>query len=95
MTIGEASSHPAQGLNDPLGHLVDPRDPAEDVDEDGLHRRVGVDDLEGGCHHVGVGASADVEEVGGLTTDLGDDVEGLMARPAPLAMMPTVPDSPM
>ncbi len=27
---------------------------------------IGVDDFEGGGHHVGVGAAADVEEVGGL-----------------------------
>ena len=36
---------------------------------------VGVDDLEGGRHHVGVGAAADVEEVGRLAADLVDDVE--------------------
>src|ERR1700733_11555642 len=37
-----AELDPAHGLDDPLGHLVDPGDAAEDVDEDGLHRRIGV-----------------------------------------------------
>ena len=37
---------------------------AEDVDEDGLHLGVVVDDLEGTGHDLGVGAAADVEEVG-------------------------------
>ena len=38
-------------------------------------RLVEVDDLERGRHHVGVGAAADVEEVGRPATDLVDDVE--------------------
>jgi hypothetical protein len=36
-TMGELMS-PGQGLEDALGHLVDPGDAAEDVDEDGLAR---------------------------------------------------------
>ena len=40
-----------------------------------LHVLVEVDDLERGGHHVGVGAAADVEEVGGRAADLVDDVE--------------------
>ena len=43
-----------------------------------IDRTVGVvvDDLEGAGHHVGVGAAADVEEVGRLAADLVDDVDG-------------------
>ena len=53
-------------LHDALGEHVAAQDAAEDVDEDGLHRGVGQDDLEGRLHLLGVGAAADVEEVGGL-----------------------------
>jgi hypothetical protein len=49
-----------EGLQHAVGHLVDPGDPTEDVDEDGAHSRVRIDDLEGGGHHVGVGAATDV-----------------------------------
>ena len=38
--------------------------------------RVVVDDLERAGHDVGVGAAADVEEVGRLAADLVDDVDG-------------------
>ena len=72
---------PAERLDDPLGHLVHPGDAAEDVDEDGPDRRVGVDHLEGGGHDVGVGAAADVEEVGGGAADLVDHVEGAHGQP--------------
>ena len=96
MTIGELNFDPAHGLDDALGHLVDPGDTAEDVDEDGLHLGVGVDDLEGGGHHVGVGTAADVEEVGRARRRPASTTSSvLMARPAPLAMMPTLPDRPM
>ena len=40
-----------------------------------LHLRVVVDDLERAGHDVGVGAAADVEEVGRRAADLVDDVE--------------------
>jgi hypothetical protein len=60
-----------------------------------LHGRVGVDDLEGGGHHVGVGAAADVEEVGRRAAALVDHVERAHGQPAPLAMMPTEPSRPM
>ena len=42
---------------------------------------VEVDDLERGGHHVGVGAAADVEEVGGRATDLVHDVERAHRQP--------------
>ncbi len=57
------------------------RDAAEDVDEDALHALVEVDDLERTRHHVGIGAAADVEEVGGRAADLIDDVEGRHGEP--------------
>ena len=59
-------SDPAQGLDDAVGHLFAPGDATEDVDEDRLDVRVVVDDLERAGHHLGVGAAADVEEVGRL-----------------------------
>ena len=65
MTIGASQVDPAERLDDAVGHLLAAGDAAEDVDEDRLHVLVGVDDLERGGHHVGVGAAADVEEVGG------------------------------
>ena len=40
-----------------------------------------VDHLEGAGHDVGVGAAADVEEVGGLAADLVDDVDGGHGQP--------------
>ena len=47
----------------------------EDIDEDGLDVRVIVDDLECARHDVGIGAAADVQEVGGLAADLVDHIE--------------------
>src|SRR5690606_6589455 len=52
-------------LDDAVGPLLATGDAAEDVHEDGLHALVEVDDLERGRHHVGRGAAADVQEVGG------------------------------
>ena len=46
-----------------------------------LHVGVVVDDLERAGHHVGVGAAADVEEVGRLAADLVDDVERAHGQP--------------
>ena len=63
-------------LHDALGEHVAAQDAAEDVDEDRLHRRVGEDDLEGRLHLLGVGAAADVEEVGGLAAGGLDGVHG-------------------
>ena len=75
MTIGARSSTRREPFDDALGHLLAAGDAAEDVDEDRAHVLVVVDHVEGGGHHVGVGAAADVEEVGGLAADLVDDVE--------------------
>ena len=78
---GRAELDPAHRLDDALGHLVDPGDAAEDVDEDGLDCRVGVDHLERVGHHVGVGTAADVQEVGRAPADLGHDVERRHGEP--------------
>ena len=40
-----------------------------------------IDHVERCRHHVGAGATADVEEVGGLSTDLVDDVERAHGEP--------------
>ena len=76
MTIGDAMSTRPSAADDAVRDLFTLRDAAEDVDEDRPHVRVVVDDLERAGHHVGVGAAADVEEVGGLAADLVDDVDG-------------------
>ena len=81
MTIGARSSTRPKALDDALGDLLAPGDAAEDVDEDRAHVLVVVDHVEGGRHHVGVGAAADVEEVGGLAADLVDDVERAHRQP--------------
>ena len=81
MTIGRVDVDPAEGVDDAVGHLFAPGDAAEDVDEDRLHLRVVVDDLERAGHHLGVGAAADVEEVGRAAADLVDDVERAHGQP--------------
>jgi hypothetical protein len=51
-------------------------DPAEDVDEDALHVRVGRDDLEGRRDLLLARAAADIEEVRRLLAVELDDVQG-------------------
>ena len=65
----------------PVGHLLATGDTAEDVDQDALHLLVEVDHFQRRRHHVGVGAAADVEEVGRAAADLVDDVEGAHRQP--------------
>src|SRR5215203_5001229 len=50
------------GSDDAFGDRVALHDPAEDVDEDALHRRIGEDDLECRGDLLGGGAAPDVEE---------------------------------
>src|SRR5579862_4103824 len=56
----------ADGRHDPVGYRVAGGDPAEDVQEHTAHARVGQHDLQAVGHHLGGGAAADVQEVGGL-----------------------------
>ena len=96
--LGRLVAEDLQRALDAVGDLVARGDAAEDVDEDALDLRVVEDHVEAVGHHLGVGAAADVEEVGGLhaavrLTGVGDDVEGAHDRPAPLPMMPTWPSS--
>ncbi|AGS71326.1 putative hydrolase [Streptomyces collinus Tu 365] len=70
-----------QRLDDAVGDLVTGGDATEDVHEDGLDVRVAQDDLQAVRHDLGGGATADVQEVGGLDaavvlTGVGDDVQG-------------------
>ncbi len=78
---GRVDVDPPHGLEDAVGHFFTSGDAAEDVDEDGLDVGVVVDDLERSGHDVGVGAAADVQEVGGLATHLVDDVDGAHGQP--------------
>ena len=86
--------HPLERLHDAVGDLFALGDATEDVDEDRPHVGVAVDHLERARHHVGVGAAADVEEVGRLPPTWLTMSTVLMARPAPLAITPTEPSSP-
>src|SRR5579863_7927965 len=52
--------------DDPVGHRVAGGDPAEDVHEHAAHARVRQHDLQAVGHHIGGGAAADIQEVGGL-----------------------------
>ena len=71
----------AARLDDAAGHLIAPRDAAEDVDQDGLHVRVVQDDPEGGRHAVRLGPAADVQEVGRLAARQLDQVHGRHGQP--------------
>src|SRR6478752_7136993 len=69
-----------EGLHDPVRHLVAGGDPAEHVDEHGLHVRVAQDDLQPVGHHLGRRTAPDVEEVRRLDPSvllpgIGDHVE--------------------
>lgn len=52
--------------NDAIGNHIAARQPAEDIDEDGFHARVGGDDAEGGFDGFGGGFAACVKEVGAV-----------------------------
>ena len=69
-------AHVLVSVNNALRHAVAADDAAEDVDQDGLHRRVAEDDAEGLLNPLGIGRTANVQEVGRLTTAELDDVHG-------------------
>src|SRR3954469_18930089 len=95
--LGRLVAEQLQGVHDAVGDGVAGRDPAEDVHEHALHRRVGQDDVQTVGHDLGRGATTDVEEVGGLDpaellAGVGDDVQrahdqaGAVADDADLAV---------
>src|SRR3954466_2485388 len=59
--LGRLVAEVLQGGDDAVGHGVAGRDPTEDVDEHALHGGVGQDDVQAVPHHLGRGATADVE----------------------------------
>ena len=87
------STRPERG-HDPVRDLFALGDPAEDVDEDRLHVRVVVDDLERARHDLGVRPAADVEEVRRLAADLADDVDGAHRQAGAVGDDPDVPVEP-
>src|ERR1700712_2330199 len=88
--LGGLVAEDAQGAHDPVGDGVAGGDATEDVDEHALHGRVGEDDLQAVGHHLGRGATADVEEVGRahpaeLLAGVGDDVQRAHDQPGAVA----------
>ena len=61
--------------DDAPGDLFAARDAAEDVDEDALDLGIARDEEQRLLHHLGLGAAADVEEVGRLAARARDHVE--------------------
>src|SRR5918998_444587 len=82
---GECDPCALYGREQPPCHLVAACNAAEDVEEHAPDLLVGGDDIEGGRDLLGVGPAADVAEVGGLATGLGDDVERAHHQPSPVA----------
>src|SRR5690606_9024404 len=68
--------HGLAGGDDAIGDGVALHDPAEDVDQDAFDLRALEHDLEGLGHLLGRGATADVQEVGGLAAEQLDGVHG-------------------
>ena len=84
-TKGTVGVDLVERLDQPVGHLVAARDPAEDVEEHGLDVRVGEDDLDRAGDRLGLRAAARVEEVGGLAAVLSHHVEGRHDEPRAVA----------
>src|SRR3954453_7802947 len=95
--LGRLVAAQLQRGGDALGDGVAGGDPAEDVDEDALHGRVGQDDVQPVGHDLGGGPIADFEEVGRadpaeLLAGVGHDVQdphdqaGAVADDADLAL---------
>src|SRR3712207_1405361 len=88
--LGRLVAEQLQRVHDAVGDLVAGGDPAEHVDEDALHGGVGQDDVQPVGHHLGRGATTDVEEVGRLhaaelLTGVRDDVQGAHHQPGAVA----------
>lgn len=92
--LGQADG--LQSPDDAVGDRVACRDPAEDVDEDRLHRRVGEDHRQPVGHDLRGRPAPDVQEVGGPCATAGHRVQGghhqarAVADDADLAVEPDV-----
>src|SRR6185437_12635455 len=73
--------HRPRRLDHPGGQRVAAQDAAEDVDQHRLHRRVFQQDLEGVPHLLAVRSAAHVEEVGGRSAGILNDVHGRHRQP--------------
>ena len=81
-------------VDDAARDLVAARDTAEDIDEENRRARVVHDQLVAVAHAFGVRAAADVEKVGDLRRRRCVTASIVaIARPAPLAIVPTRPGS--
>ena len=74
-TNGTSGLRCGERLDQPAGDLVAPRDPAEDVEEDGPDPLIGEDHLDRRGDRLGLGPAAGVEEVGRRAAVEGDEVE--------------------
>ena len=96
ITIGTRHAELRDGGNDALRQHVAAQDAAEDVDQHGLDVLVGHQDAERVLDLLGVGAAADVEEVGRLAARQLDDVHrrhrqaGAVDHAADVAVEPDV-----
>lgn len=70
--------------DDALGDGVATHDAAEDIDQDGLDVVAGQNQLEGFLDALGIGAAADVQEVGRLAAGKLDDVHGGHCQAGPV-----------
>ena len=94
MTMG-ALSRRGRALRRSRWAFPGPGNTTKDIDQDGPHLGVRVDDLQGIGHDFRVGATPDIQEIRRFAAHLVTTLRVLMARPAPFAMMPTVPSSPI
>ena len=68
--------HLLRGLHHTLSQDIAAKNSAEDIDQNPLDLAVAENDAESVFHHFGIGAAADIEEVGRLGTGLLDDIHG-------------------
>src|SRR2546421_1820252 len=77
---GQCHAEAVAGLDQAAGDLVAARDAAEDVDQDAADLRVHQDHRQRVLHHLGLGATADVAEVGRRAPRPLHQVEGAHAE---------------
>ena len=79
------------GIHHPLRYPVATDDTPENVDQDRLDGRILQDDPESLLYTLGIGRTADVEEVGGITARKLDDVHRGHGKSSPFTIQPTFP----